>query len=313
MLTIDYLILSPNFHRYGETLSDQICELGHNSICLTYRQGGQYSLITFLKVILKYFNRLTIFSLIWFGFIKVRKIIVIKGDFLKREQLFFLKQFSGSIYLWLMDPIERLKLIDLQYYTSILTFDKKDASTHAWHYLPLFSSFRVKKVITNRSRRKILFVGSIYGNRLAKILSLSEELPEYIIEVWGGFSVFKIQQYLKLKKKLRHRANIKIKFGIIDIRKFPMLAKNFDYIFNSIPMDQNGFNMRYHEAITLGLHQIVHKNDQLIRVHQFNKIQLQDAISILSKSYLVLNHDLLNASTVKESALKLINIVEVSK
>jgi hypothetical protein len=267
MRHINVLVIAPNFHGYGENITLELKKAGQNAKCLTFQQGSQYSISSLLIMIFGLFYRHLFFFFLKLGSIKVDKVLIIRGDFLSQYEMNILKSSSTDMYLWLMDPISRLKNLDVRPYKKVFSFDKYDSEVSGFSYLPLFSSFSKINNARLRDNKKILFIGSIYGDRLEKIRNLSLELKDYTIDVWGGFSIFKFMDYIRLKKTLIDYGNIKLRFGVINIKKLPVLANSYTYVFNSIPQDQLGLNMRFYEAVSVDIKQITHRDDHLILVY----------------------------------------------
>lgn len=316
MYNIETLIISPNFHGYGERISLEMTKLGRKSVCLSFPQGSQYSLLSLYKILLQILYNNIFFLLINLGYIKLDKVLIIRGDFLNQRQLKIIQFRSSEMYLWLMDPVSRLHGLDLGPYKKVFSFDKRDCEVFKFTYLPLFSSFsRLKNEKEKKLKiKKILFIGSIYGDRLDKIINLSMELSDYEIVVWGGFSIFKIKDYYKTKKILSIYKNIKLRFGVVKLNKLLKLANSYSFVFNSVPEDQFGLNMRFYEAVALNLTQISHNDDNLIKIFEVITSSYEPgrkSHTRISSSYSMLLTNVKDAQTANECAQFILNdIVE---
>ncbi len=290
MLNVDFLVIAPSFHKYGCDISKALTKFGKTNVLVQWPEGGQLSVLGILSSFIQIVFAGFVFISVSIGLIKPVEILVVKGDFLKNKTLLRLKKKTKKMCLWLMDPVARLREeLSTDLYDRVFSFDLADVKQLGFLYVPLFSSFlnsdgrqtmsRDQKFkqssrrglpgeVPQRLIRRILFVGSIYGERLDDLILLSRQVGNSQICVWGGFGPLKLWQFFRLKRKLIGFKNIYVRYGVLSKARLDELltSGHFDLVFNSIPTDQRGLNMRFFESNSRGISQVTKRGDSLVSV-----------------------------------------------
>lgn len=191
-------------------------------------------------------------------------VVVIKGHKVNSETLTAMKK--AKLVLWMMDSICKVPdtLENVHLYDSIYVFDENDIAflrnyDVVAEFLPLaldekeYFPFKNREIIND-----IVFVGSLYNNRVGLIKELVESFPDKRIVAYGPFPSLKslVQNYwLKFG---RFRENFRI--GYLSPQEINEIIAGSNIVINLHADDSlSGCNLRFFEVAGTGKIQVVNR------------------------------------------------------
>ncbi|WP_349408714.1 DUF3880 domain-containing protein [Pseudalkalibacillus sp. SCS-8] len=125
-------------------------------------------------------------------------VIIIKGHKIYQETLNEMK--NSKLILWMMDSVKRVNEIwgTINTYDYVFVFEEDDVSFLSSkgiksYYLPLALDRNKYWPIKNRKELDIVFIGSLYPERIKVLKEIIREFPQKNIVIYGKFPSWKIQ------------------------------------------------------------------------------------------------------------------------
>lgn len=120
-------------------------------------------------------------------------VLFIKADYINRATL--QKMGNAELYVWMMDSYERFPFLieDLDLFSGIYVFEENDvgflkARGIEAKYLPLCADKRIYYPIESKKDIDILFVGTLYPNRMKILRKVIDYFPQYHVKCYGYYA-----------------------------------------------------------------------------------------------------------------------------
>ncbi len=264
------LLIGPKFYHYNSSIIQAFVDKGFQTHLFEYTEPIDPNTIVrkglsliFRRSYKRINNRsLSRMFLIEFNIFKPDLVLVIKGNLLTREALEYIGKRS-KLFLWMMDSIvyypDSEKLADI--YDHVFCFEKSDIEVLAKKNIPAtFLPLAVDESIFNMEQEvtkdiDVLFVGSLYKDRLSFFENFIKNSPNVNIRVYGPSEgkMLKLRLLLGLKS-----VDEKICIKKVNASELVKLYHRSKIVIN-IHHEQSkyGVNPRFFEIIATGAFQIV--------------------------------------------------------
>lgn len=222
-------------------------------------------------------------------------VIVIKGVQISIETL---KQMKNSIkVLWMMDSIYRypnmIKKADAYDYKFMFEnndVEKLNKIGVESYFLPLAAD--KNKYFENQTVNKdidILFIGSLYKNRISMFNRLSKDFPNLNIQVYGKYT--NIKEPLSYIKYLNSNVRKIFKNCYIDSKEVNNLYSRSKICINlHHEQSKNGCNPRFYEILASKSFQIVDYNEYIVNKYKEKVDNFKTYDELKEKIIFYLNH-----------------------
>lgn len=215
----EILIIGPNFYGYNESVAKAFEVKGFKTHIINFEEenipvkGNKFIDKFLLKFkreyyIAEYGKKVNKDLISFVNNNDIKDILVIKGSYITRETLEYLKKKGCTLIMWMMDSVyrESQSMDTLELYDYRFMFEKTDikklqeAKNIDSYFLPLCYDNFVYDVKDIKRNVDISFVGSFanYEHRVVLFERIIEEFKEYNIEIYGKYLMpSKPERYIK--------------------------------------------------------------------------------------------------------------------
>lgn len=250
------VLISPPFFHYEDYIRKELEQRGYNVFYINHRKCKLLNIIySFLPFNVQYaiFSKIIMNRIQMLPIGKIDLLIVIKGEFISKEHIQYLKKRNSQIYciMYQWDSMNNINYFDLiPCFNKVSTFDFHDAKQYKLDYLPLFYTNDIEKAAKVSEDIDLLLIGTFNPLRYKYYLWLKNIARKNNLKLYS-YIFISPYFYLKnevIKKRLHIKSIFDVRFISMNRSKLIQYYSRAKVIVDVCVKNQTGLSMRMIES-----------------------------------------------------------------